>query len=548
MLTDLAIRNYAIVDQLEIELRSGMTCVTGETGAGKSIMLDALGLCLGDRADSRTVRSGSDKTEVSALFALNKLPQVRTWLDEAGLSNGDECLMRRVVTSDGRSRAFINGSPTTLAQCTELGAMLVDLHSQHAHQSLLRKPTQQAVVDDYAGTTVLADEVATLAGAIRALRADIAAREAASKDINERRELLNYQVQELEELDPIEGELPKLEADHKQLTNASWIIETLHGLSEQCATLGDQLRSSVTTLNDERLGDRIKDSRDLVTSSQIQLEEAASEMRRHLDTVELDPAKLSEVEDRLTALHELARKHRVPPDFLASHLTALSDELFAMDQGDDLLESLRSDLASKISEWQDLARRLSNDRRTGADKLAKRTMELLAKLAMDKCLVEILFAPLADDAIDPRGLEALEILIATNPGSQPGPLNKVASGGELSRISLALQVAIADKATAPTMIFDEVDVGVGGAVADVVGGLLRTLSENVQVLCVTHLPQVAAKGTSHIEVSKAGDAVTTTQLRYLSDHERVEELSRMLGGAVVTDKTRDNARELLAAS
>ena len=548
MLTDLAIRNYAIVDQLDIELRSGMTCVTGETGAGKSIMLDALGLCLGDRADSRTVRSGSDKTEVSALFALEKLPQVKAWLDEAGLGNGDECLIRRVVTSDGRSRAFINGSPATLAQCSELGTMLVDLHSQHAHQSLLRKPTQQAVVDDYAATSARAEEVARLAGEIRALRADIAAREAASKDINERRELLNYQVQELEELNPIEGELPELEADHKQLTNASWIIETLHGLSEQCAALGDQLRSTVTTLHDERLGDRIKDSRELVTSSQIQLEEAASEMRRHLDTVELDPAKLSEVEDRLTALHELARKHRVPADYLASHLTALSDELFTMDQGDDLLESLRSDLATKINDWQDLARALSSDRRSGADKLAKRAMELLAKLAMDKCLVEISFSPLADDAIDPRGLEALEILIATNPGSQPGPLNKVASGGELSRISLALQVAIADKATAPTMIFDEVDVGVGGAVADVVGGLLRTLSENVQVLCVTHLPQVAAKGTSHIEVSKAGDAVTTTQLRYLSDHERVEELSRMLGGAVVTDKTRDNARELLAAS
>ena len=548
MLTDLAIRNYAIVDQLDIELRSGMTCVTGETGAGKSIMLDALGLCLGDRADSRTVRSGSDKTEVSALFALDKLPQVKAWLDDAGLGNDDECLIRRVVTSDGRSRAFINGSPATLAQCSELGTMLVDLHSQHAHQSLLRKPTQQAVVDDYAATSARAEEVARLAGEIRALRADIAAREAASKDINERRELLNYQVQELEELNPIEGELPELEADHKQLTNASWIIEILHGLSEQCAALGDQLRSTVTTLHDERLGDRIKDSRELVTSSQIQLEEAASEMRRHLDTVELDPAKLSEVEDRLTALHELARKHRVPADYLASHLTALSDELFTMDQGDDLLESLRSDLANKINEWQDLARGLSSDRQSGADKLAKRTMELLAKLAMDKCLVEISFTPLADDAIDPRGLEALEILIATNPGSQPGPLNKVASGGELSRISLALQVAIADKATAPTMIFDEVDVGVGGAVADVVGGLLRTLSENVQVLCVTHLPQVAAKGTSHIEVSKAGDAVTTTQLRYLSDHERVEELSRMLGGAVVTDKTRDNARELLAAS
>ena len=547
MLTDLSIRDYAIVQRLDIELHNGMTCVTGETGAGKSIMLDALGLCIGDRADARAVRAGADRAEISALFSVEHLPLAQAWLDRAALLEGHECLIRRTVTSDGRSRAFINGSPATLAQCTELGELLVDIHSQHAHQSLLRRAVQRELLDEFSEITNEAAAVTAEAEAIRGLKQELATLTSSSKELEERRDLLNYQIEELLELNFTEGELHSLESEQKLLSNANWIMDTVHGVSEQCAQLGDQLRSSVTALSDDRLGSGIDESRDMVASSQIQLEEAASELRRYLDRIELDPQKLQEVEKRLDAAYTLARKHRIQPEALADHLNTLSDELEGLEQGNQRLDELENEIDSRQAKWVKAAAALSKKRAAGGKALASRAMDLLAQLAMERCTLEIGFLPLDADKLDPRGLEEVEIWIATNPGSQPGPLNKVASGGELSRISLALQVAVADMATAPTMIFDEVDVGVGGAVADVVGKLLRTLSANVQVLCVTHLPQVAAKGHKHIQVSKAGDEVVTTSLNYLSGEERVEELSRMLGGAVVTEATRENARELLAA-
>ena len=547
MLTDLSIRDYAIVQRLDIELHDGMTCVTGETGAGKSIMLDALGLCIGDRADARAVRAGANRAEISALFSVEHLPLAQAWLERAALLEGHECLIRRTVTSDGRSRAFINGSPATLAQCSELGELLVDIHSQHAHQSLLRRAVQRELLDEFSEIGEEANGVAAEADAIRALKQELIALASSSKELEERRDLLNYQIEELLELSFTEGELESLESEQTLLSNANWIRETVHEVSEHCAQLGDQLRSSVTALSDERLGAKIDESREMVASSQIQLEEAASELRRYLDRIELDPQKLQEVEKRLDAAYTLARKHRIKPEALATHLTVLSDELEGLEQGNQRLDELELEIGKRELAWLNAAQALSNKRAVGAKALAERAMELLAQLAMERCTLEVGFIPIEPDKLDPRGLEEIEIWIATNPGSKPGPLNKVASGGELSRISLALQVAVSDMATAPTMIFDEVDVGVGGAVADVVGKLLRRLSSNVQVLCVTHLPQVAAKGHSHIQVSKAGNEVVTTSLSYLSGDARVEELSRMLGGAVVTEATRENARELLAA-
>ena len=547
MLTDLSIRDYAIVQRLDIELHDGMTCVTGETGAGKSIMLDALGLCIGDRADARAVRAGANRAEISALFSVEHLPLAQAWLERAALLEGHECLIRRTVTSDGRSRAFINGSPATLAQCSELGELLVDIHSQHAHQSLLRRAVQRELLDEFSEIGEEANGVAAEADAIRALKQELIALASSSKELEERRDLLNYQIEELLELSFTEGELESLESEQTLLSNANWIRETVHEVSENCAQLGDQLRSSVTALSDERLGAKIDESREMVASSQIQLEEAASELRRYLDRIELDPQKLQEVEKRLDAAYTLARKHRIKPEALATHLTVLSDELEGLEQGNQRLDELELEIGKRELAWLNAAQALSNKRAVGAKALAERAMELLAQLAMERCTLEVGFIPIEPHKLDPRGLEEIEIWIATNPGSKPGPLNKVASGGELSRISLALQVAVSDMATAPTMIFDEVDVGVGGAVADVVGKLLRRLSSNVQVLCVTHLPQVAAKGHSHIQVSKAGNEVVTTSLSYLSGDARVEELSRMLGGAVVTEATRENARELLAA-
>ena len=548
MLTDLSIRDYAIVQRLDIELHTGMTCVTGETGAGKSIMLDALGLCIGDRADAKAVRAGADRAEISALFSVEKLPEAQAWLDRAALLEGHECLIRRTVTADGRSRAFINGSPATLAQCKELGELLVDLHSQHAHQSLLRRSVQRELLDAFSGTTEDATSIAEEANSIRALKHELEALRSSSNEIAERRDLLNYQIDELSELGFGDTELETLESDQKLLSNATWIMETVHAIAEQCAGLSDQLRSSVSQLSDDRLGSKIDESRELVSSSQIQLDEAASELRRFLDGVELDPQRLNEVEGRLDTAYSLARKHRIRPEELTGHLETLSTELQNLEHGSQRLDNLASEIEARHARWTDNARALTEKRKQGASRLAERTMQLLAQLAMERCKVDVGFIDIDAEKLDPRGLEEVEIWIATNPGSQPGPLNKVASGGELSRISLALQVAVADKATAPTMIFDEVDVGVGGAVADVVGTLLRTLADNVQVLCVTHLPQVAAKGHQHIQVSKAGDRVVTTSLQYLSSEERVEELSRMLGGAVITDATRENARELLAAT
>ena len=548
MLTDLSIRDYAIVQRLDIELHAGMTCVTGETGAGKSIMLDALGLCIGDRAEAKAVRAGADRAEISALFSIEKLPEAQAWLDRAALLEGHECLIRRTVSSDGRSRAFINGSSATLAQCKELGELLVDLHSQHAHQSLLRRSVQRELLDAFSETTAEALSIAEEANCIRTLKHELETLRSSSNEIAERRDLLNYQIDELSGLSFGDAELESLESDQKLLSNASWIMETVHAIAEQCGGLSDQLRSSVSQLSDDRLGSKIDESRELVLSSQIQLDEAASELRRFLAGVELDPQRLREVESRLDTAYTLARKHRIRPEELSGHLETLSTELENLEHGSQRLDELESEIEARRARWTENAQALTEKRKQGARRLAERSMELLAQLAMERCELDVGFIEIAAEKLDPRGLEEVEIWIATNPGSQPGPLNKVASGGELSRISLALQVAVADKATAPTMIFDEVDVGVGGAVADVVGALLKTLADNVQVLCVTHLPQVAAKGHQHIQVSKTGDHVVTTSLQYLSDDERVEELSRMLGGAVVTDATRENARELLAAT
>jgi DNA repair protein RecN (Recombination protein N) len=548
MLTDLSIRDYAIVQRLDIELHVGMTCVTGETGAGKSIMLDALGLCIGDRADAKAVRAGADRAEISALFSIEKLPEAQAWLDRAALLEGHECLIRRTVSSDGRSRAFINGSSATLAQCKELGELLVDLHSQHAHQSLLRRSVQRELLDAFSETTAEALSIAEEANCIRMLQHELETLRSSSNEIAERRDLLNYQIDELSGLSFGDAELESLESDQKLLSNASWIMETVHAIAEQCGGLSDQLRSSVSQLSDDRLSSKIDESRELVLSSQIQLDEAASELRRFLAGVELDPQRLREVESRLDIAYTLARKHRIRPEELAGHLETLSTELENLEHGSQRLDELESEIEARHARWTENAQALTEKRKQGARRLAERSMELLAQLAMERCELDVGLIEIAAEKLDPRGLEEVEIWIATNPGSQPGPLNKVASGGELSRISLALQVAVADKATAPTMIFDEVDVGVGGAVADVVGALLKTLADNVQVLCVTHLPQVAAKGHQHIQVSKTGDHVVTTSLQYLSDDERVEELSRMLGGAVVTDATRENARELLAAT
>ncbi|MBR9794852.1 MAG: DNA repair protein RecN [Gammaproteobacteria bacterium] len=549
MLINLSIQDYAVVDQLEVDLDAGMTCITGETGAGKSIMLDALGLCIGDRADSRAIRPGAARTDIAACFDVSLNTRAQVWLSERDLESAGDCILRRTITAEGRSRAYINGSPATLSDCADLGQLLVDIHSQHAHQSLLRRPIQRSLLDTYAGAETLIVEVSETAQRWRVLQEEYSRLAGQTEESDARRALLTYQIEELEVLNPQPGELEALEAQHKLLANAAYIIDSANDIAAGCEAQRDQLARIVQLANDERMtGSATDNLRELLQSALIQLDEAQAETARFAASVELDPEGLRAAEERLSALHDMARKHRAQPDALHELLATLQAELESLAGGTEQLASLEEALGDTALAWRTHAKALSERRRDAAALLSKRVMETLTDLAMTKCVFEIALIPFKDDNPDPRGAEDIEFLIATNPGATPGPLNKVASGGELSRISLALQVVAADTATSPTMVFDEVDVGIGGGIAEVVGDLLRTLGERSQVLVVTHQPQVAAKGHQHLLVTKTGEDAVHSELTLLAGAARIEEVGRMLGGAKLTDSTLAHAREMLEGS
>jgi len=549
MLINLSIQDYAVVDRLEVDLEAGMTCITGETGAGKSIMLDALGLCIGDRADSKAIRPGAARTDIAACFDVSQNTRAQVWLAERDLEAAGECILRRTITAEGRSRAYINGSPATLSDCADLGQLLVDIHSQHAHQSLLRRPVQRSLLDTYAGAETLIVEVSETAQRWRVLQEEYARLSGQTEESDARRALLTYQIEELATLNPQPGELEALEAQHKLLANAAYIIDSANDISAGCEAQRDQLARLVQLANDDRMtGSATDNLRELLQSALIQLDEAQAETARFAAAVELDPEGLRAAEERLSALHDLARKHRVQPDGLHELLATLQAELDSLAGGTEQLASLEETLGDTALAWRTHAKSLSERRREAAVLLAQRVMETLTDLAMTKCVFEIALIPFKDGSPDPRGAEDIEFLIATNPGAAPGPLNKVASGGELSRISLALQVVAADTATSPTMVFDEVDVGIGGGVAEVVGDLLRTLGKRSQVLVVTHQPQVAAKGHQHLLVTKTGEDAMHSELTSLAGESRIEEVGRMLGGTKLTDSTLAHAREMLESS
>ena len=549
MLINLSIQDYAVVDRLEVDLDEGMTCITGETGAGKSIMLDALGLCIGDRADSKAIRPGAARTDIAACFDVSQNTRAQVWLAERDLEAAGDCILRRTITAEGRSRAYINGSPVTLSDCADLGQLLVDIHSQHAHQSLLRRPVQRSLLDTYAGAETLIVEVSETAQRWRVLQEEYARLSGQTEESDARRALLTYQIEELATLNPQPGELEALEAQHKLLANAAYIIDSANDITAGCEAQRDQLARLVQLANDDRMtGSATDNLRELLQSALIQLDEAQAETARFAAAVELDPEGLRAAEERLSALHDLARKHRVQPDALHELLATLQAELKLLTGGTKQLASLEETLGDTALAWRTLAKALSERRREAAVLLAQRVMETLTDLAMTKCVFEIALIPFKDRSPDPRGAEDIEFLIATNPGAAPGPLNKVASGGELSRISLALQVVAADTATSPTMVFDEVDVGIGGGVAEVVGDLLRTLGKRSQVLVVTHQPQVAAKSHQHLLVTKTGEDAVHSELTLLAGESRIKEVGRMLGGAKLTDSTLAHAREMLESS
>ena len=550
MLKQITIRDYAVVASLDMDLEKDMTVITGETGAGKSIMLDALGLCIGDRADARTVRPGAKRADITAVFQIDGLPEVSAWLQERELDlPTQECILRRVAGADGRSKAFINGAPATLVDCAAVGALLVDIHSQHAHQSLLRRASQRALLDATAGATELATDVAQAATHWHALATELEQKTGQSAADTARFDLLTYQVSELDMLDLGAEEIQSLEAQQKQLHNADFLIDSAGQAQEHCEQQLEQLVRTRQLVSDERHdGATMNNIREMLETAEIQLQEAQSELSRYIDQLDRDPAQLKWVSDRLEQVYDLARKHRVMPEELAQRHAQLRVELETLNAGPDQLNQLENDLENAQLNWLKSAKKLTAKRTKAAKKLVSHVSTTLSRLAMERCDFQVVLTQRPEGTPDPVGAEQVEFLISTNPGSAAGSLAKIASGGELSRISLALQVAAAESATAPTMIFDEVDVGIGGGVAEVVGELLKQLSQRVQVLCVTHLAQVACKGSNHLQVSKSGDdSAVFTEVNLLETEARVEEIARMQGGLTITDSTRALAREMLSA-
>ena len=551
MLRHLAIRDFVIVDRLELEFSPGFGALTGETGAGKSILIDALALALGDRADAGVVRAGCDKAEVAATFEIGGLPQVAAWLAANDFDGDDELLLRRVLDAGGRSRGYINGSPATAQQLREVGEFLVDIHGQHAHQSLLRADAQRALLDSHAGLTAGAQQVATSYRLWRDAASALKLAASGTEALEREREQLEWQVRELATLAFAEDEWTGLELEHNRLAHAASLIEgaqfALDVLSDGEATCSSQLDRVATRVAGLASYDPdLQEVSGLLGSAQAELAEAVSTLRRYAGRVDLDPARLAEVERRMEAVLACARKYRAQPAELPGLLAGWQARLETLNESADL-DALAARVEGLHAEYLRHARELSAGRQRVAGEMAAAVSALMQKLALASGRFEVGLLALAEGSV--YGLEQVEFRVGGLAGLEAKPLAKVASGGELSRISLAIQVLTSRSASVPTLIFDEVDVGIGGGVAEIVGRLLRELGGERQVLCVTHLPQVAARAEWQWQVSKATrDGATLSSIEPLDDEQRVREIARMLGGVEVTDITLEHARELLRST
>jgi DNA repair protein RecN (Recombination protein N) len=551
VLCSLSLRDFVIVDRLDLDFAQGFTVLTGETGAGKSILIDALSLVLGERGESGLVRQGRDKAEISAEFLITDLSPLQAWLAENELAGeGDLCLMRRVIYSDGRSRAFINGMAATMQQLREAGDFLVDIYSQHAHHSLLKAATQRGLLDDFGGLTGLSGQVAIAFGRWSELHARRVALERNAAAYAEELAELRDEVRELAHLAPSAEEWVTLQQEHGRLAHAASLLSG----SEECRELLVEGEASVLRqlhFAQHRLqalceyDPAMQEALDGLAVAEIQVAEADRFLKKYLGRAELDPERLGEVENRIQALHAAARKHRVRPEELPALLSrwqARVQELEVSVEDGELAQ--QEEVARR--EYDALAAELSRGRNGAAQVLGERVSAEMQRLALSGGRFEVLLQALP--AGTAYGLEQVEFLVAGHAGVQPRPIAKVASGGELSRISLAIRVITARQGVTPTMIFDEVDVGIGGGVAEVVGRLLKTLGNSRQVLVITHLPQVAAQGTRHLKVSKSvADGGAISCIEVLDASGRMEEIARMLGGEEISEITRKHAAEMLTA-
>jgi DNA repair protein RecN (Recombination protein N) len=554
MLCNLNIKDLAVVESLALELDSGLTVLTGETGAGKSILLTALGLALGGRADSGFVRTGAGRAEIDLAFSLADAPAARAWLAERELLDEDEnCLIRRVVNQDGRSKAFINNRPATLQALQELASNLVEIHGQHAHLRLLEAQEQRRLLDGASGHKAMLETLADAYRRWRIVSEALAAKNRAAKDGEGRAELLRYQIEEMEQHGIEALDYDALAEEHTRQANMEKILSTGHAQLER---LTEDEQHSVSALLSQtlhalgeigQLAPEFNGITELLGEARIQVKEAGSELRRQLEKMEADPRRLAWLDEKLADLHRLARKHQMHPRELRGAVELMRQELAGIELGSETIARLQSETETLEREYRDLAGQLSKSRAEGGKKLEAQISATIRELGMPqgRFLVECAAEP--EQAPTPFGNDRIEFLVSANPGLPPRPLAKVASGGELSRISLAIQVAASAAKTAPTLVFDEVDSGIGGGVAEIVGKKLRALGEDHQIFCVTHLHQVAALGHHHLLVEKTSDQTSTqTQVRKLQPSQRKHEIARMLGGVRITGQTLAHAEEMLA--
>jgi len=549
MLLSLAVRNFVIVDELALDFAPGFTVLTGETGAGKSILIDALQLALGERAEADVVREGAARAEVSAEFRGGA--EVAAWLGANELQgDGDTVLARRVIDAGGRSRAFINGAAVTLAQLRQLGDLLVDVHGQHAHQSLLRPTAQLELLDAHGGLAAEKHVVAAAHAAWRQAAKALDEAQAMQGSARAEQERLRWIVDELAPVAPQPGEWAQVEAEHRRLAHGASLLEGAQTTVEQLAEAEDSALARIDAAA-ERLGKlsdydaRLAPAIEALAGARAQLDDAARTLGRYLDRADLDQARLVEVEARVAELHSNARKFRVAPEELATLLEESQQKLAALAAAGDL-EALRSAESKARGDYDRAAAALSKKRALAAKQMGREVTRAMQDLAMAGGRFEVELAPCDPSA---SGVERAEFLVAGHAGVATRPLAKVASGGELARISLAISVIAATATPVATLIFDEVDAGIGGAVAETVGRLLRQLGSDRQVLCVTHLPQVAARGDQHLLVSKesGADGQPLCRIEALDRKTRIDEMARMLGGQQITDTTRKHAREMLAS-
>ncbi|MFA5170007.1 MAG: DNA repair protein RecN [Sulfuriferula sp.] len=549
MLRQLALRDFVIVDQLDLSFDMGFTVLTGETGAGKSILIDALALALGERGDAGVVRAGATRAEISADFDALTLPLLQTWLLDNELDDDGNCLLRRVIDSNGRSRCFINGRAVSAQQLREAGEFLVDIHGQHAHQSLLKAATQREILDSYGNASELAAQVAQHYRHWQKLNDALLALQQDSGAIAAEREQLDWKIQDLTALQFDLTDWHALQDEHKRLANAvnlgAGIAFALDVLTESESATFSQITAvsaKLASLLEYDAG--LQMAYDLIESAGVQLQEASHDLRRYADQMEADPARLYEIEQRIEQVLDVARKYRVKVEALPELLATAQQRYTELVHSEDSA-ALGAEVANAHAVWHDAALKLSVIRQNTATKLADIVSATMQQLALAGGQFAIALTAL--ETGNAHGLEQVEFLVAPHAGASPKPLAKVASGGELSRISLALQTAISQVAGVPTLIFDEVDVGIGGGVAEIVGHLLKDLSSSRQILCITHLPQVAALGEHHLQVSKVQqDNQVVSHINALDAVARVDEIARMLGGVTITDTTRQHAREMLS--